>query len=249
MGYCYGTIKAHKPGNKLRPIISQIPTPTYNITKKLCKIFTPYVPATYSLSSAIDFLDILKNSKTKRTIASLDVESLFTNVPVDRTINYIIERIDRDDTKPPLDVAEEVLRDLLQCCTKEAPFTCPRGQKYQQVDGVAMGSPLGVLLSNFFMGCVEEVFSKISKSDVYCRYIDDIFIKTKEEEEIEHLRTYLQETSGLNFTIEKSSEGKMPFLDVLITQTEESFSTSQSNQLTQCLNGGSECLQRYKDST
>ncbi len=233
MGYCYGTVKTHKPGNKVRPIISRIPTPTYNIAKKLCKILTPYVQATYSLSSATDFLDIVKNSKTKGTIASLDVESLITNVPVDRTINYIIERIYRDDTTPPLDVPEEVLRGILQCCTKEAPFTCPQGQKYQQVDGVAMESPLGVLLSNFFMGCVEEVFSKISKPGIHCRYIDDIFIKTREEEKIEHLRTYLQETSGLNFITDKSNEGKMPFLDVLVTQTEESFSTSQSSQLTQ----------------
>ncbi|XP_050703674.1 uncharacterized protein LOC126989158, partial [Eriocheir sinensis] len=89
MGYCYGTVKTHKPGNKLRPIISQILTPTYNIAKKLCKILTPYVPTTYSLNSATDFLDILKSNNSRGIIASLDVESLFTNVPVERTINYI----------------------------------------------------------------------------------------------------------------------------------------------------------------
>ena len=104
MGYCYGTVKTHKPGNKLRPIISQIPTPTYNIAKKLCKILTPYVPAAYSLNSATDFLDILKTNDARGIIASLDVESLFTNVPVDRTINYIIERVYHDDNIPPLDI-------------------------------------------------------------------------------------------------------------------------------------------------
>ena len=41
MGYCYGNVKTHKPGNKLRPIISQIPTPTYALAKKLCAILTP----------------------------------------------------------------------------------------------------------------------------------------------------------------------------------------------------------------
>ncbi|XP_050739089.1 uncharacterized protein LOC127009752 [Eriocheir sinensis] len=214
MGYCYGTVKTHKPGNKLRPIISQIPTPTYNIAKKLCKILTPYVPTTYSLNSATDFLDILKSNNSRGIIASLDVESLFTNVPVERTINYIAQRVYHDDSTPPLDIPEAALRGLLQCCTKEAPFTCPRGQKYQQIDGVAMGSPLGVLLSNFFMGCIEdEVFKTINKPDIYCRYIDDIFIKTKNEEDMEDIRTCLQEISGLKFTIERSAEGKMPFLD------------------------------------
>ncbi|XP_050735514.1 uncharacterized protein LOC127007814 [Eriocheir sinensis] len=253
MGYCYGTVKTHKPGNKLRPIISQIPTPTYNIAKKLCKILTPYVPTTYSLNSATDFLDILKSNNSRGIIASLDVESLFTNVPVERTINYIAQRVYHDDSTPPLDIPEAALRGLLQCCTKEAPFTCPRGQIYQQIDGVAMGSPLGVLLSNFFMGCIEdEVFKTINKPDIYCRYIDDIFIKTKNEEDMEDIRTCLQEISGLKFTIERSAEGKMPFLDVLVTQNQENFSTNVYVKPTnngQCLNGRSECPQRYKDST
>ncbi len=44
----------------------------------------------------------------------------------------------------------------------------------------------------------------------------------------------------------------MPFLDVLVTQTEENFSTTVYIKPTnpgQCLNGRSECPQRYKDST
>lgn len=91
VGYCYGNVKTHKPGNKLRPVISRIPTLTYSIAKKLYNILTPNVSATYSLNSSPDFLDILKSNNARGTIASLDVESLFTNVPVkDHTINYII---------------------------------------------------------------------------------------------------------------------------------------------------------------
>ncbi|XP_050725482.1 uncharacterized protein LOC127003111 [Eriocheir sinensis] len=198
MGYCYGNVKTHKPGNKLRPIISQIPTPTYNLAKQLCTLLTPYVPSTHNLQASSDFLDILKTSNTRGRVASLDVESLFTNVPVDRTINYIIER-------PSYEIS-----------WKEAPFTCPRGNKYCQIDGVAMGSPLGVLLANFFMGCVEEeVFKKLDKPDIYCRYIDDIFIKTENDDDAERLRLCLQEVSGLKLTIEKSVNNSIPFLDIL----------------------------------
>ena len=125
MGYCYGTVKTHKPGNKLRPIISQIPAPTYKVAKKLCEIVTPYIPATYSLNSGTDFLDILKANKVEGNIASLDVESLFTNVPVDRTINYILDRVYRNDNTPTLDIPEEVLCGLLECCTKEEPLHLP----------------------------------------------------------------------------------------------------------------------------
>ncbi|XP_076069748.1 uncharacterized protein LOC143041624 [Oratosquilla oratoria] len=66
MGYCYGNMKTHKPGNKLRPIITQISTPTYGIAKQLCTILTPYIPAASSLHSATDFLDILKNKQCNR---------------------------------------------------------------------------------------------------------------------------------------------------------------------------------------
>ncbi|XP_050710737.1 uncharacterized protein LOC126995291 [Eriocheir sinensis] len=170
MGYCYGNVKTHKPGNKLRPIISQIPTPTYNIAKRLCAILTPYTPDAYNLKSATDFLDLLKTTDSKGIIASLDVESLFTNVPVDRTIDYIINRIYYNDSTPNLDIPEDVIRGLLECCTKEAPFICPRGNRYQQIDGVAMGSPLGVLFANFFMGCIEEeTFKNTEKPEIYCR--------------------------------------------------------------------------------
>ncbi|XP_050705525.1 uncharacterized protein LOC126990941, partial [Eriocheir sinensis] len=206
-----------------------------------------------NLTSAADFLDILKSNNAKENIASLDVESLFTNVPVDRAIEYILQRVYHNDDTPSLDIPEPTLRSLLECCTKEAPFTCPRGNKYQQVDGVAMGSTLGVLLANFFMGCIEEeAFKTTKRPAIYCRYIDDIFIKTTSTEDAEHLRRLHQELSGLNFTIEHSTNGSMPFLDILVKQDQDAFNTAVYVKATNpclCLNGGSECPKRYKDST
>ena len=116
-----------------------------------------------------------------------------------------------------------------------------------------MGSPLGVLLANFFMGSIEEeVFSRIQKPIIYCRYIDDIFIMCNNMAEAEHLRITLQDVSGLRFTIESSENGQLPFLDVLVTLGEDKFITKVYTKPTnngQCLNGKSECPQRYKDST
>ena len=90
-----------------------------------------------------------------------------------------------------------------------------------------MGSPLGVLFANFFMGSIEEeVFGRnYNLPDIYWCYVDDIFIKTQSLNEIEILRSNLQEASGLTFTIENSNEGSMPFLDILATQQTDSFST------------------------
>ena len=252
-GYCYGNVKTHKPNNPLRPIISQIPTPTYVLAKKLNGLLTPFVPNRYSLASSKEFLDLVKDAPSSGIIASLDVESLFTNVPVDRTIDFICNKVYRSRPTPGLDIPEVHLRTLLEACTKQAPFRCPRGKLYLQTDGVAMGSPLGVLFANFFMGTIEElVFSATNKPDIYCRYIDDIFVKIKSVTELDTLREKLMEVSGLNFTVERSDEGSLPFLDVLLKQNNSSFSSSVFIKATNpglCMNGESECPQRYKDAT
>ena len=38
--YIYGNVKFHKPSNPLQPIISYIPTPTYQLAKSLNKLIT-----------------------------------------------------------------------------------------------------------------------------------------------------------------------------------------------------------------
>ena len=45
---------------------------------------------------------------------------------------------------------------------------------YRQIDGVAMGCPLGPTLANIFVGYYEsKLFNKISKPTVYFRYVDN----------------------------------------------------------------------------
>ncbi|XP_076066132.1 uncharacterized protein LOC143039774 [Oratosquilla oratoria] len=68
---------------------------------------------------------------------------------------------------PLLKIEEIHLRELLRICTQEAAFRCPRGKLYQQIDGVAMSSPLDVLFANFFMGSVEkEVFNRSGRPPI-----------------------------------------------------------------------------------
>ncbi|XP_076043863.1 uncharacterized protein LOC143026956 [Oratosquilla oratoria] len=186
LGYAFGNIKTHKPGNPIRPIISQIPTTTYPIAKKLNELLTPYVPSTYTIASAPDFLEILRDSPSKEDaiIASLDVESLFTNVNVDRTIDFILKRVYHCDNTTPLNIPEKSLKSLLEICTKEALFTSPNGRMYKQIDGVAMGSHLGVLFANFFMGTIETELLVEARPSIYCCYVDDRHLRTNTAHQI-----------------------------------------------------------------
>ena len=51
------------------------------------------------------------------------------------------------------------------------------GKFYDQIDGVAMGSPLGPVLANLFMGYHEQKWLQSFEEYelvLYCRYVDDI---------------------------------------------------------------------------
>ena len=49
-GYLYGSVKLHKPNNPLRPIISQVTTPTYELAKQINNIITPFIPNKFMLN-------------------------------------------------------------------------------------------------------------------------------------------------------------------------------------------------------
>ena len=162
-----------------------------------------------------------------------------------------MNRVYRSDL-PELDIPKNVLRAMLETCTKEAPFLSHRGELYRQVDGVAMGSSLGVLFANMYLAEVEErTFHNSPPSGIYARYIDDIFITTTSEDDVTSMIAAFEQNSCLKFTSERSHENSLPFLDVNIKKHENGFSTSVYTKTTnvgRCLNARGECPMAYKRS-
>ena len=76
---------------------------------------------------------------------------------IHRTDFYIQICLDRlySLPDPPL-LPRSVLKDLLQFATKKSHFIFD-GHYYDQIDGVAMGSPLGPVLASIFMCHFEEM--------------------------------------------------------------------------------------------
>ena len=71
-------------------------------------------------------------------MGSLDVDSLFTNIPLDETIDICINQLfENTDTAEGFKKSE--LKHLLCLPTKESYFIF-NGLLYKQVDGAAMGS-------------------------------------------------------------------------------------------------------------
>ena len=85
-------------------------------------------------------------------MVSFDVESLFSNVPLDKIIDFILKKV-YNENKIQTNITKTVLKGLLYLCTKQIYFTFSNNT-YIQCDWVAMGSPLGPLL-NVFMASLE----------------------------------------------------------------------------------------------
>ncbi|XP_042892604.1 uncharacterized protein LOC122266795 [Penaeus japonicus] len=93
-GFLYGLPKIHKVGQPLRPIISAIGTFNYNVAKFLVKIITPLTTNEYTIENSFSFIKEISDFKPLRpvTMASFDIESLFTNVPLNETTDIIINK-------------------------------------------------------------------------------------------------------------------------------------------------------------
>ena len=99
---------------------------------------------------------------------------------------------------------------------------------FRQIDGVAMGSPLGPALANIFVGYSEnKLFASISKTFLYQRYVDDMFSIFTTEAQCDQLFAVLNSLHpSLKFTVEKEENGVLPFLDVKIEKSTNECLTS-----------------------
>ena len=65
------------------------------------------------LKSSAEFVDLLNSGEYVGNLFSLDVESLFTNVPVKRTINIILDKVYNHPTIPAPVIPKHILEKLL----------------------------------------------------------------------------------------------------------------------------------------
>ena len=154
----YGTPKMHKFSSsdsfpKLCPIVSSIGTFNYNLARFLCDLLSPLVPNDYSCKDTFSFLSQIKNANLcKKFLVSYNVTSLFTNIPLQETIDKAINPIFNHN--PNLDITKKELKRLFLFATSQIHFIF-NSKSYNQIDGVAMCSPLAPALANIFMDFYE----------------------------------------------------------------------------------------------
>ena len=112
--------------------------------------------------------------------------------------------------------------DLLKPATIESSFIFDN-KLYKQIDGVAMGSPLGPTLANAFLCHYERNWLNEFKPVVN---IDDIFVLFKSKEHLKLFVNYINSKhKNIKFTFETEDSDNFSFLDVKITRKKKRFVT------------------------
>ena len=222
----YGLPKTHKNFDRIppfRPIVSSIGTFNYKLASFLGNLVKDVTPNEYSCSDTFTFVEELKKEDiTGKFSVSFDICSLFTNIPLNETLNLAVDLILKKN--PNLKVTPEELRELFDFATSKTNFIF-EGVVYDQVDGIAMGSPLAPVLANLFMGFNEKLW--LEQYDgirpiIYKRYVDDIFSAFNNVDEAEKFFDYLNSRHpNIKFTKEYNVDGTLPFLDVFVSNVDE----------------------------
>ena len=258
LGVLYGLPKVHKNNYPIRPILSACNTPNYNLAKYLVPNLSPLTKNCYTVHSSFTFAkEICGIKDTTLHMASFDVTSLFTNIPLQETTDIIISEIfDNPEYSELVETCEfgidnyekffkchtpgrvdeisylskSQLRKLIELATLDNYFFF-NGDIYKQVDGVAMGSPLGPTLANLFMNYMEKKWLEECPLDfkpvLYRRYVDDTFLLFKSRNHVELFRSYLNSRHpNISFTCDLEENDILPFLDVKVQRSDAQFITS-----------------------
>ncbi|KAJ8919254.1 hypothetical protein NQ315_003837, partial [Exocentrus adspersus] len=167
-------------------------------------------------------------------LVSFDVVSLFTNVPVDKTLSIVKNKLENDSSfKDRTKLNVTAFMELLTLCIKTTYFQL-ENDFYQQDFGMAMGSSLSPIKSNIFMEYFGETYVKnyTNKPKIWWRYVDDVFsVWPHGQDSLTQFLNFLNNIEPtIKFTLELEENNKLPFLDVMVSKNVQETSNFQTNK-------------------
>ena len=193
-GILYGLPKVHKTDFfskfQFRPIFAAYNTPSFGLAKYLVPVLAPLTTNRYTVNNSYEFAD--RTSKVSNAdqlvMASFDIESLFTNVPLRETINISLDNLFPNPTNIVAGLPLTHFWSFLELALLNSYFIF-NNVCYQQVERLGMGLPLGPTLANIFMCFMEKDWLNecptAFRPVFYQHYIDDTFLLFKHSSHVQ----------------------------------------------------------------
>ncbi|XP_070570116.1 uncharacterized protein [Ptychodera flava] len=225
-GHFYGLPKIHKKDNPLRPIVPQCQSLTTPLSMYVDYYLQPIVQSlpSYIKDTNHHLQDINQiNIPDNALLVTLDVQSLYTNIPHDFGINSVREFLTMHNVENT-----DLLIEMLQFILEHNFFTF-QGNFYLQKHGTAMGSKVAPSYANLAMGKIENTILHNTplQPTQWRRFIDDVrFIWIHGLSTLLKFHQHCNEVHPtIKFTIEHSSK-HIAFLDTDMSIQNNSIHTS-----------------------
>ena len=189
----------------------------------------PFINNEFAIKDSFNFVKEIATYDIALYMASLDVESLFTRIPLIETIkNSVIDLHNKIPYNGKLSKGHPFK--LLERATSKCYFIFDY-LLYKQVGGVVMGSPLGPTLANSFLCYYEEEwldsFPIQFKYKKYKRYVDDTFVLFLSTEHLQLFVDYMKKQHKcIKYTSEAEHDNSFLFLNIKITHHNQKFKAS-----------------------
>lgn len=207
----YTLTKIHKTTPVGRPIVSGSGGPTERISSFVDSLLQPIAKKQESyIKDTTHFINFIENIPLpdNAILVSLDVCSLYTNIPQEEGINVVCQYYEEHyQSKQPIPTTH--LGELMRLILKENSFKF-NDKHFLQTHGIAMGTKMAVAFAVIFMAEIEKHLLAASpqKPIFWKRFTDDIFsVWTLPEKEINNFVDFANSFHAtIKFTHEMSSE-------------------------------------------
>jgi hypothetical protein len=156
--------------------------------------------------------------KERYTIVSLDVVSLFSNIPLQLVLEDISSNWNTIKThcKIPLNYFMDIINFIF-----ENNYFSFNKQFYTQIFGTPMGSNLSPTLAKRIMdNLLNDCISKLTFNLPFIKkYVDDIICAVPSDKTEELLQVFNNYNKDIQFTIELENDFSVPFLDTKLIRT------------------------------
>lgn len=218
----FGQPKYHKEGTPLRPVISTIGSPTYNLSKHISQILTSAYNTnnTYYTEDTYTFVKFINNKtiQSNYELVSFDVISLFNNITLQDTIEAI--NLKWDDITNKCKYSKQEFNYIIEHLFNNSYFTYNK-TFYKQICGTPMGANVSSIIAQYVMDlALDRIIQKLNFQIPFIKkFVDDIITAIPKNNIQTTLNTFNSYNNNIQFTIEREENNSLPFLDTKVIRT------------------------------